>query len=126
MCNTNNCEMQKPITFLCLLQINIAFAQLYDKTWICGSYGGKVVFNTGQIDTESFSPRIYSRSQWACISDNTGNFQFFTEGVNVYSNDGTQMVNGSGLADNSINTNFPSGLPDYQNVIILPRKGSEY
>jgi hypothetical protein len=113
--------------FLWLILLNkVLYSQEYDKTWVCGRYASTVVFNANQIDTASFSPAINVAWQWACISDREGNFQFFTEGVNVYSNDGTAMVNGDNLADNSINANYPNGLSSWQNIMILPKGKDKY
>lgn len=105
---------------------NIVCAQLYDKTWICGgTNAGKIIFNS-QVDTSSFPFEVYCLSEWACISDRIGNFQFFSEGVNVYSYDGTRMLNGDSLADNNVNGHFYFGLPDDQNVLILPKSDKQY
>ncbi len=101
-------------------------AQLYDKTWVCGSYASKVTFELPAIDTSSFNPHIFCYSGWACISDKEGNFQFFTEGVNVYCNDGSLISNGQDLADNLVNQDFNTGLPDFQNFLVLPKKEHQY
>ncbi len=121
-----NAKWNWTITIIGLLLINQGFAQLNDKTWICGgTNSGKVIFNT-PIDTVRFTPEIDCSYQWACISNSSGVFQFFTDGVNVYSYDGTPMVNGDSLADNSVNATFTHGLPDWQNVIVLPKSDSQY
>lgn len=105
-----------------------AKSQLQDKTWICGGVSlGQVVFNNTSIDTVRLYASQGANGEWACISDMQGNFQFFTNGIYVYSYDGTQMVNGFGLADNAINNYFDKqGLPDEQNVLILPKRGDHY
>ncbi len=36
------------------------------------------------------------------------------------------MTGGNGLADDEVNTQYYFGLPDFQNVLILPKKESEY
>lgn len=36
------------------------------------------------------------------------------------------MPNGTQLADNEVNSEFSYGLPDFQNVLVLPKKNSEY
>lgn len=106
---------------------NFLHAQLYDKTWVCGGTNTcKVVFGA-QIDTARFSPPIHNSWQWVSISDKSGNFQFFTNGINVYSYDGTQIVNGNSLADDSVNIAFTGiGLPDMQNMLVLPKKDNQY
>ena len=112
------------VILLCLCSQYLA-AQLYDKTWICG-YGSKIVFGESSIDTIRVSPTIGVLSQWAIISDGDGVLNFFTEGMNVYSSDGIKMPNGIQLADNEVNADFPNGLPDDQNVLILPKRDKQY
>lgn len=111
------------VFLLCSSYLN---AQLYDRTWVCGNYGGNVVFNGSQIDTAHYFPYLNCYADWACISSKSGEFQFFTEGINVYSYNGTPMDGGNQMADAAVNSNFPSGLPDFQNVVILPKKEDQY
>jgi hypothetical protein len=118
--------MRYPLILFSILSIQFAYGQLYDRTWVCGgSNPGKIVFDT-PIDTSHFSTGVAASYEWACISDRNGNFQFFTEGVNVYSYDGLLMANGFQLADNSVNNTFNFGLPDDQNVLILPKRDQQY
>ena len=102
-------------------------AQLHDKTWVCGIQDAcKVVFNIVSIDTIRMLnlPASYG---YGCISNAQGEFQFFTNGINVYSYHGSQMVNGSNLADNNVNAYFASeGLPSFQGIVVLPKKDSQY
>lgn len=109
----------------CLL-FQSGYCQLYDKTWICGTWCSKVIFNSNSIDTVGYDHYINAESTWVSLSDSAGNFQFFSEGVNVYGADGNPMVNGDLMADNLVNQDFPYGLPDRQNVLALPKKGKQY
>ena len=112
------------VILLCLSSQYLA-AQLYDKTWVCG-YGSKIVFQEDSVITISADPEIGALSSWGSICNKDGELQFFTEGVNVYSHNGTRMSNGHHLADNAVNNYFDNGFPDCQNVLALPKKGSEY
>lgn len=118
-------KLKNYLLILSILCSQLLAAQLYDKTWVCG-YGSKIVFNDNSIDTVRVSPQIGSIGQWAAMSDMDGNFQFFTEGTNVYSYDGVRMYNGVQLGDNEVNTHFDNGLPDFQNVLVLPKRDREY
>lgn len=119
--------MKRYLTILLfLLLIQAVYAQLYDKTWICGNFAGRVTFENGYVDTSSYRPFINCYTQWANICNSDGDLQFFTEGVNVYNYDGWGITNGENLADPEANSHFRYGLPDFQNVFILPKKGDEY
>jgi hypothetical protein len=109
----------------CLL-FQSGYSQLYDKTWICGTWCSKVTFNNSSIDTVGYDHYINAESTWVSLSDSAGNFQFFSEGVNVYGADGNPMVNGELMADNLVNQDFRYGLPDEQNVLALPKKETQY
>lgn len=119
--------MRTIVFMLNLLYLNFVMGQLHDKTWVCGGTNScKVVFDI-PIDTSSFSPHINNGWEWASISDKSGNFQFFTNGIDVYSYDRTPMSNGNFLADDSVNITFGGyGLPDNQNIIVLPKNSHEY
>lgn len=113
--------------YMILLGTRIACAQLYDKTWVCGGYAGKVTFNdNGTVDTARYFPFVNVLSECASVCNKEGELQFFTEGVNVYSSDGFKMPNGIQLADNEVNSDFNHGLPDFQNVLVLPKQDKEY
>ncbi|MBS1611831.1 MAG: hypothetical protein JST49_03355 [Bacteroidetes bacterium] len=114
------------VILLCLCSQYLA-AQLYDKTWVCGSYAGRVTFNdNGTIDTSSFHPFVNTLVNIVSICDKDGELQFFTEGVNVYSANGIRMFNGFQLADNLVNQEYGHGFPDCQNVLVLPKRNNEY
>jgi hypothetical protein len=120
-------QLKALILFAHLFVCQILVAQLYDKTWVCGTHGGTITFNDdGTIDTFRFYPYVNCRGTWASMCNRDGEFQFFTEGVNVYSFDGVRMVNGKQLSDNEVNSHFYYGLPDYQNALILPKRDKEY
>ncbi len=119
--------MRRAVSLFILLYTNhLLFAQLYDKTWVCGTYIGTVTFSASQIDTASYYPFRNCRNNLGCVSNNNGDFMFFSEGVNVYSYDGSLMTNGTELADNSVSNSFYYGLPDAQNVIVLPKRNNQY
>lgn len=101
---------------------------MHDKTWVYGGTNpGKLTFQQSGIDTVSMPLNPGTGWQWACVSSAEGEFEFFTNGIYVYNADGTQMVNGNALADNNVNTFFDEmGLPDNQNVLVIPKKGSQY
>lgn len=120
-------KLKSIILILYILCSQCLAAQLYDKTWVCGTYAGKVTFDdNGNIDTAGFYPFVNTLRDIASICDKEGELQFFTEGVNVYNRDGVKMVNGIQLADNSINADLVHGLPDGQNVLILPKEVKQY
>lgn len=119
--------MKHRFIFILFLLLSYAGkAQLYDKTWVVGYPAGKITFDSTHIDTAQYFPLIYCFADWACISNKDGEFQFFTEGVNVYRYDGSNLINGNNLADNTVNGVFNSGLPDQQNVFILPKSNTQY
>jgi hypothetical protein len=120
-------KLKSIILIVYVLCSQVLAAQLYDKTWLCGSYACKVTFNADTtIDTAAYYPFINVYAEWNNICNKEGELQFFTEGVNVYSYNGVKMSNGVHLSDNSVNDEFPYGLPDFQNVLILPQKDNQY
>ncbi len=111
---------------LIVLNAFICKAQLYDKTWVCGTWCSKVVFNNFSVDTISLDHYVNAWSTWVSLSNEVGEFKFFSEGVNVYSAEGDIIINGDFMADSIINQHYPHGLPDEQNVLALPKKKSQY
>ncbi|MEO8147659.1 MAG: T9SS type A sorting domain-containing protein [Bacteroidia bacterium] len=97
-----------------LLLFGDAFAQKQAWHWYFGVNAG-VEFNTGSpVAVTNGAMNTYEGN--ATISDSSGNLLFYTNGVNVYDANHTQMPNGFGLYGNSSAT---------QSAVIVMKPGSD-
>ena len=96
--------------------------------WAIG-YGPVVIFNFNssfQVDTLQ---QVNGLKHGSCVSDTSGNLQFYSTGFWIVQGDGYVMSNGA-----KISTPYGAVLCDYyggaspfpQTSIILPRKGNQY
>jgi gliding motility-associated-like protein len=102
----------KSIFILFLIYSSVAFSQKESANWYFGANAG-LTFNSGSpvplLDSAMNAPE-----GTATISDKNGNLLFYTNGVQVYTRNHTQMPNGNGL----LGTGTPS-----QATLIVPKPG---
>lgn len=79
------------LSFLLCLQMH----GQHDNTWYFGDHGG-ISFSTGSPLPLANNP-LYTYEGTSVISDENGQFMFFTNGVTVYNKDLQIMPNGNGL-----------------------------
>ncbi|MFZ4741577.1 MAG: hypothetical protein ACOYLE_10490, partial [Bacteroidales bacterium] len=104
------------IVFISILLFIFQFdarAQLESNIWYFGENAG-ITFNTNP-PTALTNGALNTGEGCATICNNSGNLQFYTDGVTVFNKNHLVMDNGTGLHGNSSTT---------QSAIIVPKPGS--
>ncbi len=105
------------------------FAQDYDMQWIQTPTPTSIMdFRDDTIVFSYVNVTSIAFVSTANICDKNGNFLFFTNGINVSDRYGNIMPNGDSLSyTNQLHYEeiYPQGAPADQNVLILPKPGSD-
>ena len=109
----------------------VSQAQLYDKVWVVGAPGYTFTFDSINVLSDTLPHRISTYYSWANICDESGNLEFFTNGVGVYTKDSRNnndgILNSQGITDPGFEQTFASsGAPVSHADLIFPRGNRKY
>jgi hypothetical protein len=114
------------LSLFMLLLLQRGMGQLYDQNWIVGDSAQIFAFRNDSIIKGIIPQFVRTYVFWASINDENGNFQFFTNGYNVFDSFGNQIQNGYALIDSVEEVEYPGGLANTTGAIILPRSSQKY
>ena len=114
------------ISLLLLFSLQKGMAQLYDQNWIVSDSAERFVFNNNQINKEAIKKQVDTHSFWAGISDENGNFEFFTNSFGAYDSSGTLLYNGYDLSDSAMEAYWGYGSHSRHAGLIFPRGNRKY
>ena len=100
--------------------------QLYDQNWVVSDSAQIFTFRNDSVIKNIIPQTVYNRDFWASISDENGNFQFFTDGYQAYDKYGYQIANGYDLVDTVFERYYPGGWHNMTGGVILPRGNNKY
>ena len=120
-------------TYLILLLLIISlgsFGQMNDKVWAIGTPISKITFQNDSVISDTFpNGTLNAFLTMGSICDDSGNFLFCTNGIDVLNRLGQIMPHGDFLSAPPAwsNTNYnqvvQGGMPSREGVVILPKPG---
>ena len=113
-----------------LISSFVSQAQLYDKVWVVSDPGYTFTFDSIDVRSDSLTHQILDRDSWSSICDESGNLEFFTNGVGVFTkasrNNNDGIYNSQDITDASFAAGFSYGTPSQHANLIFPRGNRKY